>query len=231
MNGGGEEKCRGGGREIEDWREQGEGGHVQSITTDLFSCSFPQGPVHFYSFHTPPENSAELLPIVPKPESAALFRNVSLWAIIYTFSHARMSSRTSLGLYLSPFLCHPVHAPAHIPWLHTFPWGERTVSVYSAFPSSSSLKMWDLILVHENLQQVPSCGHLSPLAWAVLYLCSKKVPVHLIAPSEQWEELMSFHTGKQAFIPITKPVSLRVLHSREIWAVWVFSFWATEQLC
>lgn len=54
-----------------------------------------------------------------------------------------------------------------------------------------------------------------------------------IAPSAQWEELMSFHTGKQAFIPITKPVSLslRVLHSREIWAVWVFSFWATEQLC
>ena len=173
-----------------------------------FSCSFPQGPVQFYSFQTPTESSAQFLLIVPQPESAALFRNVSLWAIIYTFPHARMGPRTSPGLYLSPCLCHPAHTPAHMLWLHSFPWGEKTILVYSVFPSSPSLKMWDLTLVHANLQQVPSHGRLSPLAQAVLCLCSKKVPVHLTSPPEQREELMNFHTGNLAFLLIMKPMSL-----------------------
>lgn len=144
----------------------------------LFLSSRSSPLLYFYSFQTPPESSAWLLLIVPQPESAALFRNVCLWAIIYTFLHARMGPRTSPGLYLSPLLCHPVHTPAHVLWPHSFPWGERIILIYSVFPGSSFLKMWDLTMIHANLQQVPSHGRLSPLAQAMLYLCSKKVPVH-----------------------------------------------------
>lgn len=47
-----------------------------------------------------------------------------------------------------------------------------------------------------------------PLARAALYLCSKKVLVHLNIPPEQREGLTNFYTGKLAFIPIMKPMSL-----------------------
>lgn len=145
--------------------------------------------------------------IVPQPELSVLLRTMSVWAIIYTFPHARMGPMTIPGLYLSPCLCHPAHTPVHVLWLHLFPWGETTVLVCPVFPQLILPEMWDLTLVHANLR-VPSRGRLSPLARAALYLCSKKVLVHLNMPPEQREGLTNFYTGKLAFIPIMRPMSL-----------------------
>lgn len=123
-----------------------------------------------------------------------------MWAIIYTFSHARMGLRTSPGLCLSLFLCHPEGTPAPMLWPHFIPWGEKTLGLCS-FPLPKDV----------GLDIGPCRPSASPLMWSLLpsgtgyagsdlrrslYIC--------VAPSEQGEKIRNFHTYTFICIPILK---------------------------